>query len=190
MNLTTNKTQFELSPEESRLIRLFRCMSDVERSVCLIDAGKTLAKRLSVEKSWSSWSDEQLREEFTWDLAERLLRAWPADWPEMLINLDDAGDPGLFIENCMQDDEMTEQVLLGTSLDDEQVAQWLLEDFVSLPAAQGALECYLSVFEEHTDDTDAAFMELLKTDFMRFLEAWREEIVATIESQVNEDQLS
>ena len=95
------ETNFQISSDEMRLIRLFRCMDDIEKSDVLVTATKTIMKKLSVypftltSKNREEEIKEELSSENVENYDERLLAAWPVDWGnKKMVELDHFGDPG------------------------------------------------------------------------------------------------
>src|SRR5262245_33136304 len=116
----------DLSDDEWRLVRLFRCMSAGERHDYLRDAGLVLMKRLSVNPHFHLNRDRQqsIAVELKEVPEERLLNSWPWDWPRRsYLDFANADDPDGFLSECFQE---RVEWLLGTSDADLKLAESLL----------------------------------------------------------------
>lgn len=167
-----------LAADEGLFLRLFRCLPLAYKTEILSVVGKQAMRRYHVDPhhgTWISESSKELQPEQIEDFDGRSMASWPGDWPDRLIDLDDMGDAGAFLDEAIPDGAVA--ILFGTSDNDESVAESLTEAFVAqaeknsvpLPSAFGA-----STEDMFRDITD---------DFVRFLRVWRENVLQTIEKQ-------
>lgn len=174
--LITQDVPHSLVGDEGLLLRLFRCLPPADKDEVLLAIGQKAMRRFSVDshhkKPWVIGDDEMAPERIE-NFDDRLMGACPGDWPGRLIELDDMGDAGAFLAEAMPDEAVA--IIFGTSDNDESVAEALADVFVAqaekksipLPSDFGAST------EEVMRDT--------KDDFVRFIRAWREHVVQTIE---------
>lgn len=172
-----------VSDDEWRLIRLFRCMTIPERHDVLVSVGQTLMRRYSVDPHLGRFSpaEETMKEELSPENVEdfdgRLIEAWPATWPGQLwLDLDMTDDARDFLHEALYH-EVSYRVL-GTADFDEHTADSLAESFLEHPlvVSEGVLPTEFGATQEEMRAD-------LEADFVGFLRAWRERVVATIERQ-------
>ena len=83
------KTNNQISSDEMRLIRLFRCMDEGDKEDALVTAAKTVMKKFSVNPYTFKNREEEIKEELSSEnveeFDERLLAVWPPDWNNQTI---------------------------------------------------------------------------------------------------------
>jgi hypothetical protein len=161
----------ECSPDEVRLLRLIRCLSDAERNEVLQNIGCTLVQRNLIDaRTWVP--------ELEPTIEDALLCELPASWPEQgEVHLDNLGDPGIYMEEVFSG--CAEDWLLGTSAPDADadMAELLLdmylarqrEDYFPLSTEFGATQ------EEMEDG--------IRTSFLFLLREWRKQVCHSIEGE-------
>ena len=184
------KTNNQISSDEMRLIRLFRCMDEGDKEDALVTAAKTVMKKFSVDPSTmiSRNREEEIKEELSSENVEefddRLLAAWPVDWGnQKMVDLDVFGDPGAVLWNAC--DEGVCNAIMGSSEYDDHLAEILAEEYIQ--ADHDYLNSVIileweDAMEENEDVYDS-FKSKLQDDFVDFIRAWREQVLDTIEKQ-------
>lgn len=168
-----------LSKDERRLIRMFRCMNRNERNDTLVDTGKRLMERFSVNPFLSKYTreDPTYAEEMSPEEMERYdqrLR-YAAPMPDgRILCWENLGDPGQFIEDTLE--EVCE-VALGTSEYDEDTACYLAQAYLYW------LDDYNWIQHPKNYYSEEEIQQYLPEDFNCFIREWRERVLRTIEKQ-------
>jgi hypothetical protein len=171
----------ELSDDECRLLRLFRCLEDGERGEALRAIAERLTARYSLDPYLARYSDPQkeLEEERECDLDWRLCLAMPVgSWLTELEHYD------YHIEHEAWTNAAVEiaDVILGTSEWDHQY----IEDLVN---------AYLrAAYEYHIDlmtsfgATEEEMTEEFQREATSLIRAWRESVVSLMEKQARDSR--
>ncbi len=170
----------ELTGDEWRLIRLYRCLDEGEQDQLLVAACERLMETYSIDplRKPCGSPEEALRKELSESVDDRVSRVWPGGWPDQhLVDLDNVGDPGFFLEVNLPD---VAETILGTSGSDKATAESLSESYLT------AAERYDIPLPTEFGATEDEMWEDLVSDFCGFLREWRERIIRTIEQQVHE----
>ncbi len=185
------KTNNQISSDEMRLIRLFRCMDERDKEDALVTAAKTVMKKFSVNPSTmtSRNREEEIKEELSSEnveeFDERLLAAWPVDWGnQKMVDLDHFGDPGAVLWNAC--DEGVCNAIMGTSEYDDHLAEILAEEYIQAERDDYWNSVIFTEWEyaiEENEDVYDSFKSRLQDDFVNFIRAWRERVLDTIEKQ-------
>ncbi|HZL34881.1 MAG TPA: hypothetical protein VFC78_06195 [Tepidisphaeraceae bacterium] len=151
-------------------------MNESEKEELVHAALAIVGERCSFDPHYMQLTAENAKAELeNEDLDDRLMRAWPADWPsQQVVHLDNVGDPGAWIPEALG--EPVAQVLFGWAWDDEANAANLAEEYCRRVTELGG--SLPSDFDEDTDSED-----LVQADFVGFLKEWRNRVLATIEKQ-------
>jgi len=160
-----------------------------DQNETLIEASQKLMRKYSVDPYIGKFrpEEETLKEELddenVEDFDDRLLSAWPGDWPgRKTVDLDDFGDPSAFLK-----DNMGEGIcyhILGSSKNDSFIAEHLAQLYLEEILYQGLPRCRDFVDkEEEKEEADEKEMEDFINDFKGFIKTWRERVISTIERQ-------
>ena len=189
MRLCQHPRAVELSQDEWRLVRLFRCMIKDEQSDMLIKVTHQLMRKYSVDPDLSKFQpiEDTLRDELNPEnvenFDERLLSAWPGNWSgRKFVELDNVGDPGAFLEK-----ELIEGIsrhILGASEYDSSSAELLAESYLENISELG-YQAYRDSCDTDEEKAEADQWQRTDTinDFIGFIKEWRERVVTTIERQ-------
>jgi hypothetical protein len=180
---------------EQVLLRLLRCMTAAEREEIIPEAIQILAKRCSLNPHYKHSSPEDIRLELESskredgdvgyaDLDDRMMAAWPGDWPgRQIVDLDNVGDPGAWLSNNFG--EPVSQMLFGWAWDDDSNAEMLAEEYLRAIIEEGHYPP--SYYGDEDGASDESWTEedekLVCADFITFFRHWRERILKTIEKQ-------
>ena len=189
MKEETESNSTELSEDEGRLIRLFRCMDIEDQGETLVEASHRLMRKFSVDPHLGKFrsAEDTLRDELSPEnlenFDERIFSAWPGDWPgRKIVDLDNVGDASFFLKEKME--EGVSYYILGSSKNDSSNAEYLAEMYLEDISGQG-FPRYRDFCEpeENIEEADEQEKEDTITDFKGFLKTWRERVIATIEKQ-------
>ena len=163
----------DLSTDESRLLRLFRCLISNERHEMLCTLTERLLKRYPVDPSLHHYQNPERagKEELEEALEERLLRTMPYD--SSLTDLRDYDYP--LVEHAWGEGEDFLEVLLGSSGNDAAQAEALIESYL-----EGAYEFDLPLLTDFGASEEEMRADLIQ-EAIQFLHEWRERIVAQLE---------
>jgi hypothetical protein len=145
-----------------------------------------LGKRCSFDPRYKRSSAEDLRLELeNSELDERILAAWPGDWPgRQVVDLDNVGDAGAWLSEKLEGEPLA-QTLFGWNWDDEANAAMLAEEYLRAIIEAGHFPP--SYYGDEASAGDDGWTEedekLVQAEFVAFFRHWRERIVATIEKQ-------
>lgn len=170
----------ELTGDEWRLIRLYRCLDGGDQDQILATTSEKLMETYSIDPHRKLYEspEEALRKELSEPVDDRVSRVWPGGWPDQrIVDLDNVGDPGIFLEDNLPD---VAEVILGTSGSDKAAAESLSESYLA------AAERYDIPLPTEFGATEDEMWEDLVSDFCGFLNEWRERIIRTIEEQVHQ----
>ena len=127
------KTNNQISSDEMRLIRLFRCMDEGDKEDALVTAAKTVMKKFSVNPYTFKNREEEIKEELSSEnveeFDERLLAAWPPDWNnQTMVDLDLLEILDAVLWNAC--DEGVCNAIMGSSKYDDHLAEYLAEEYI------------------------------------------------------------
>jgi len=164
----------ELSSDEWRLVRLFRCLDTAARSEVLRETAARLLTERSLDPYIHLSKDPELSatEEIAEDLEERLKRAMPYD--SYLAGLRDYDFD--FVEVALDGDIV--KLLLGTSDNDDWAADSLVYAYID-----GANQLALPLPADF-DVTPDEMRNDLKQQALKFIRSWREQIVEILEKAI------
>lgn len=163
-----------LTDDEKRLVRLFRCLDSRGKDKVLIETTLRLLRVTPIGDHYFSQNPVQDRlEELADPIAERLYGMMPYD-SELtdLYNYDYR-----VAEIAWEVEDEAVDVLLGTSKYDEEAANQLVEVYL-----KGANEFSIPLPTEF-DATEDEMMADLKDEALKLIRAWREKILNTIEER-------
>lgn len=189
MKETTDAKPTELSEDEARLIRLFRCMDSDDKSETLIGAAHKLMRKYHVDPHVGRFQKEEdtlrmeLDPEYVENFDDRLMSACPVDWAEKkIVELDNVGDYGFFLKEKME--EGASYYILGSTENDRYNSEYLAEAYLDDISEQG-FPRYRDFCdtEEEIEEMDEQEKKDIIADFIGFLKTWRERVIATIEKQ-------
>jgi len=170
---TNNPKELRLSFDENRLVRLFRCMSKVDRSIQLYKLHQQLMKTHTVLpelERFTNWKEHKA-EEMSSHINERLNSARPfqteiANAHELTLDLSEMAWGCDFAE-----------VLLGTEeLQNNEFVESLSMAYLQAHHEAGAEPCY-----DPNDDDQIGY---LNEEAANYLCYWRENIVRGLEQSV------
>src|SRR5215510_13528 len=163
----------DLSTDESRLLRLFRCLISNERHETLRTLTERLLKRYPVDPSLPHYQNPERagKGELEEALEERLFRAMP--YASSLTDLRDYDYP--LVEHAWGEGEDFLEVLLGSSDNDAAYAEELVESYL-----EGIHEFALPLLTDFGASEEEMRADLLQ-ETIQFLHEWRERIVAQLE---------
>jgi hypothetical protein len=164
------------------LRRLLQCVDESEKGDLAIAAIRILGERCSLDSPWRRYSNEPLAEESQENsLGDRMMAAWPADWPtQCIVELNNVGDPGAWLSDVMG--EPIEEVLFGSG-DIESTAAGMAEDYLHEIREQSCpLPSDFGDEPSHEGWTDEDENQV-RLEFVAFLRHWRERILQTLEKQ-------
>lgn len=179
MSSNQKKTDMQLTEDELKLIRLFRCMNQSERDELLVEAGCNLMKRFSVDADLHTYdnSNQAYREEMNeFSMRDRLRLSFPTNIADFFC-WDELGDAGVFIDRLF---DRPEDWVFGIKKDDEKL-DYLIEEFILFVREYNP---YMSL--DYVDNPTEETMQLMRNDFAQTLAAWRESVISTIERQASE----
>lgn len=163
-----------LTDDEKRLVRLFRCLDSRGRDKVLIETTLRLLRVTPIGNHYFSQNPVQNKlEELADPIAERLYGMMPYD--SYLTDLHDYDYH--FAEIAWEVEDEAVDVLLGTSKYDEEAANHLVEVYL-----EGANEFSIPLPTEF-GATEDEMMADLKGEALKFINAWREKILNTIEER-------
>lgn len=167
-----------LRPHEQVMLRLFRCLTDVNQEKVLRDAIDTLAARFSLDphhrRNTPTEMEEEIQDE---ELHDRLHCAAPHEWPgRTLVDFDAVGDRGAWLDLHSAD---VAEMLFAVPSRDVSLASALARDYV----AELASLTHPLPSNFMADDNAINDVELLQPEFEAFVKQWRESIVQIIERQ-------
>jgi hypothetical protein len=135
MGPTIESTPPELSEDEGRLLRLFRCMDTEDQGETLIEVSHRLMRKYSVDPHLGKFgsAEDTLRDELSPEnlenFDERIFSTWPGDWPNRkIVDLDNLGDASFFLKEKME--EGASYYILGSSENDPSNAEYLAEMYL------------------------------------------------------------
>ena len=183
------KTNNQISSDEMRLIRLFRCMDEGDKEDALVTAAKTVMKKFSVNPYTFKNREEEIKEELSSEnleeFDERLLAAWPVDWGnQTMVDLDHFGDLGAVLWNAC--DEGVCNAIMGSSKNDDHLAEYLAEEYIRAERDDYWNSVIFTEWEDAIEENEDVYDSLkseLQDDFVNFIRAWREQVLDTIEKQ-------
>ena len=163
-----------LTDDEKRLVRLFRCLDSRGKDKILIEAAMRLLRVTPIGNHYFSQNSVQNRlEELADPIAERLYGMMPYD-----SELTDLYDFDYRVaEIAWEVEDEAADILLGSSKYDEEAANHLVEVYL-----EGANEFNIPLPTEF-DATEEEMMADLKDEALKFINSWREKILNTIEEQ-------
>ena len=161
-----------LTDDETRLIRLFRCLDSDSRECLLREAALRILKVTPIDDYhfFANPKREEL-EELTEPIVERLYRVIPYD--SYLMDLHDYDYH--FAEIAWEDD--VESILLGISEFDGNAAEMLVEAYL-----EGVYEYGMCLATEFGTTEDQMMADLRK-EALKLIHSWRERILKRIEKQ-------
>ncbi|RKU13083.1 hypothetical protein C6503_16165 [Candidatus Poribacteria bacterium] len=163
-----------LTDDEKRLLRLFRCLDSRGKDKVLIETALRLLRVTPIGNHYFSRNPVQDKlEELADPIAERLYGMMPYD--SYLTDLHDYDYQVAEIAWEVEDEAV--DVLLGTSKYDKEVANHLVEVYL-----EGANEFSIPLPTEF-GATEDEMMADLKDEALEFINAWREKILNTIEER-------
>ena len=183
------KTNNQISSDEMRLIRLFRCMDEGDKEDALVTAAKTVMKKFSVNPYTFKNREEEIKEELSSEnveeFDERLLAAWPGHWNNRtMVDLDHFGDLGAVLWNAC--DEGVCNAIMGSSKNDDHLAEYLAEEYIRAERDDYWNSVIFTEWEDAIEENEDVYDSLkseLQDDFVNFIRAWREQVLDTIEKQ-------
>lgn len=107
------------------------------------------------------------------DVADLVMSSWPADWPgRQLVDLDNVGDPGDWLENHVVD-PCIEVLIEGDISSDEPLAASLVEDYLAALEANSIEMPW--IFCDTPDDAEVISdcREAIRLEFISLLQTWR-----------------
>ena len=163
-----------LTDDEKRLIRLFRCLDSRGRDKILIETAMRLLRVTPIGNHYFSQNPFQNKlEELSDPISERLYGMMPYD-----STLTDLYDYDYRVaEIAWEVEDEVADVLLGTSKYDEEVADHLVEIYL-----EGANEFDIPLPTEYGAAEDEMRADL-KDEALKLINSWREKILNTIEEQ-------
>ena len=163
-----------LTDDEKRLVRLFRCLDSRGKDKILIEAAMRLLRVTPIGNHYFSQNAvEDKLEELADPIAERLYGMMPYD-----STLTDLYDYDYRVaEIAWEVDEEVVDVLLGTSKYDEEAADQLVDIYL-----KGANEYSIRLLTEYGATEDEMRADL-KDEALKLINSWREKILNTIEER-------
>jgi hypothetical protein len=163
----------DLSKDELRLLRLFRCLNSDERHETLRTIAESLLRQYPVDPSLRHYHNPERAgmEELQEALEGRLLRAMPYD--SSLTDLCDYDYP--LVEHAWGEGGERIEVLLGSSDNDAAYAEELVES-----SLEGVHEVALPLLTDFGASEEEMRADLIQ-EAKEFLHKWRERIVAQLE---------
>lgn len=168
---------------QATVLRLVRCMTIVEQTEMVQLAIEILGKRCSFDPHHKRLSPEDLRHEIeNEDLDERLLLAWPGNWPgRSIVELDNLGDPGAWLSEVFGEPIL--EVLFDCNGADDRQAKYMAQDYLQQIRAQG-FPLPSDFDEDPTYDSWTADDERqVQLEFVGFLQRWRQRVLTALEQQ-------
>ena len=163
-----------LTDDEKRLVRLFRCLDSRGKDKVLIETTLRLLRVTPIGNHYFSQNPVQDKlEELADPIAERLYGMMPYD--SYLTDLHDYDYH--FAEIAWEVEDEAVDVLLGTSEYDEEAANHLVEVYL-----EGANKFSIPLPTEFGATEDEMRADL-KDEALKFINAWREKILNTIEER-------
>ena len=163
-----------LTDDEKRLVRLFRCLDSRGKDKILIETALRILRVTPIGNHYFSQNPVQDRlEELADPIAERLYGMMPYD-----SNLADLYDFDYRVaEIAWEVEDEVADILLGSSKYDEEAANHLVEVYL-----EGANEFNIPLPTEF-GATEEEMMADLKDEALKFINSWREKILNTIEER-------
>lgn len=163
-----------LTDDEKRLVRLFRCLDSRGKDKVLIETALRLLRVTPIGNHYFSQNPVQDRlEELADPIAERLYGMMPYD-----SELTDLHDYDYHVaEIAWEVEDEAADILLGTSKYDEEAANHLVEVYL-----EGAYEFNVPLSTEF-GATEEEMIADLKDEALKFINSWREKILNTIEER-------
>lgn len=176
-------TSLDGTTPDAILLRLFRCMGQLEQQRLIRAALEILSERCSFDPYYQHLQPEALQQELDGDeLDARLMVAWPVDWPgREIVELDNVGDPGAWLDQVIS--SPISEILFGLPLDEDGIAESLADD-------------YLREIREHGFPLPSDFGDApteggwtpeeeaqVRQEFIAFFRHWRERVLQTLEKQ-------
>lgn len=156
----------------------------MSKASCYVWRISALARRCSLDPHYRlPHADDWFCEELAEELDDRLMSAWPGDWPgRQVVDLDSTVDPGAWLASNLG--EPCSTYLFGVPMNDLDCAEALGESYLETIREQGyPLPPDFGNdprYDGWTKDGEA----MVRSDFAAFLDHWRERVVATLEKQV------
>ncbi len=177
----------ELSEDETKLVRLYRYLSDGMQKYILLEMGRDLMMNYSVQK-FSRFErpediERQIKEELSpenvEDFDERLINTYPSTWPgQHGVELDNV-EGSFFVRDTMCE---TFEHLFGKAQYDVQAASILVDEYLR---CQG--EYYFPLPTEF-GATEDEMIEDFTNGFISFMKEWRERVILAMERQALENK--
>ncbi len=163
-----------LTDDEKRLVRLFRCLDSRGRDKILIETTLRILRVTPIGNHYFSQNSAQDKlEELADPIEERLYDMMPYDsYLTDLHNYDYH-----FAEIAWEVEDEAVDILLGTSKYDEEAANHLVEVYL-----EGANEFDIPLSTEF-GATEDEMMADLKDEALKLINSWREKILNTIEER-------
>ena len=161
-----------LTDDETRLIRLFRCLDSDGRECLLREAALRILKVTPIDNYhfFKNPKQEEL-EELTEPIAERLYRVIPYD--SYFTDLHDYDYH--FAEIAWEDN--VEDILLGISEFDENAAEMLVEAYLE------GVDQFRMLLDTDFGVTEDQMITDLRKEALKLIHSWRERILKRIEEQ-------
>lgn len=173
MSNLNHSLQLSLTFDESRLVRLFRCLNSIDRSVFLHELHLKLMKTHTVSpelEQYANWKEHEV-EEMSSDVNERLDSARPHQ-----TEIANANDLTPCLSEMAWGCDFAE-VLLGTEeLQNNEFVESLSMAYLQAHHEAGAEPCY-----DPNDDDQIGY---LNEEAANYLCYWRENIVRGLEQSV------
>jgi len=165
-----------LSPDEERLLQLFRCLDKSGQHYTLIEISHKLMDRYRIDPTWK----EEMKSPDLKDYDSRLFYIWPGDWPDRnYIDLDNTGDPGAWLHDAFP--ESLSYHILGSTAGDLETAEILAESYISTLRENG-----VDLPIDYAEETEEQMEEGIRQDFVSFISEWRRRAVSAIVSQAKQ----
>ena len=163
-----------LTNDEKRLVRLFRCLDSRGRDKILIETALRILRVTPIDDHYFSQNPvHDGLEELSDPIAERLYRAIPCDF-----KITDLRDYDYNVaEIAWEVEDEVADILLGTSKYDEDAASQLVEVYL-----EGANEFDIPLPTEFGATEDEMRSDL-KDEALKLINSWREKILNTIEER-------
>ena len=163
-----------LTDDEKRLVRLFRCLDSRGRDKVLIETTLRILRVTPIDDHRFAQNPAQNRlEELSDPIAERLYRVIPYD-----SQITDLHDYDYHVaEIAWEVEDEVADILLGTSKYDEDAAYHLVEVYL-----EGANEFDIPLPTEFGVTEDEMRVDL-KDEALKLINSWREKILNTIEER-------